>query len=144
MKAIRLHSPAGLDRLELVDLADPPAPGPGEVQIRIRASSLNYHDYAVVSGGVRVADRLIPLSDGAGEVLAIGDGVKEFKPGDLAVSTFFSDWLKGGPMEGGSPGHPVMESTATPARSSICRLIPSRTPLAAIRRLRPPRSAVQV
>jgi len=101
MKAIRLHSPAGLDRLELVDLADPPAPGPGEVQIRIRASSLNYHDYAVVSGGVRVADRLIPLSDGAGEVLAIGDGVKEFKPGDLAVSTFFSEWLKGGPMEGG-------------------------------------------
>ena len=56
MRAMRLHSPAGLDRLDLVDLATLPAPAPGEVQIRIRASSLNYHDYAVVSGGVKVAD----------------------------------------------------------------------------------------
>jgi NADPH:quinone reductase-like Zn-dependent oxidoreductase len=101
MRAMRLHSPGGLDRLEMVNASEPDAPGPGEIQVRIRASSLNYHDYVVVTGAVKVADGLIPLSDGAGEVRKIGDGVRDFQIGDLVVSTFFSEWLNGGPMEGG-------------------------------------------
>lgn len=95
MKAIQLHHPAGLDNLHLADLPDPDAPGPGEVAVRIRASSLNYHDYAVVKGMLPAADRRIPMSDGAGEVIAVGEGVEEFALGDAVVSTFFPDWLDG-------------------------------------------------
>ena len=53
MKAIQLAAPASLDNLKLVDLPDPAAPGPGEIAVRLRASSLNYHDYAVVKGMLR-------------------------------------------------------------------------------------------
>jgi len=101
MRGIRLRSPGGLDRLELTHLAEPAPPGPAEIQVRIRASSLNYHDFVVVGSPGRFPDGLVPMTDGAGEVVAVGDGVTEFKPGDLVVSTFFTEWLKGGPMEGG-------------------------------------------
>jgi len=105
MKAIRLRSPGGLDKLELVDLPEPRAPGPNEITVRIRASSLNYHDYAVVTGRIPTSDDRVPMSDGAGEVLAVGDDVTEFKPGDTVVSTFFPNWLDGA-MEGGFVGVP--------------------------------------
>jgi NADPH:quinone reductase-like Zn-dependent oxidoreductase len=101
MKAIRTRGPVSLDTLELVDLPDPKAPGPGEITVRIRASSLNYHDYAVVTGLIPGREGRIPMSDGAGEVTAVGEGVRDFAVGDLAVSTFFPDWLDGEPMEGG-------------------------------------------
>ena len=90
MKALRLGAPGGLDRLSLVDAADPGAPGRGEIRVRIRASSLNYHDLGVVSGRTPTADGRIPMSDGAGEVEAVGEGVTEFAPGDLVVSCFLS------------------------------------------------------
>ena len=56
MKAVSLRHPGGLDRLELVDLEEPRVPRPGEVTVRIRASSINYHDYLVVGevGDARV------------------------------------------------------------------------------------------
>ncbi|MEO0439682.1 MAG: NAD(P)-dependent alcohol dehydrogenase [Pseudomonadota bacterium] len=101
MKAIQLAAPASLDNLTLVDLADLAAPGPGEIAVRLRASSLNYHDYAVVKGMLPTAENRIPMSDGAGEVTAVGEGVSEFKAGDLVVSTFFPDWIDGPPPEGG-------------------------------------------
>ncbi len=101
MKAIQLHAPASLDNLKLVDLPEPPAPGPGEIAVRLRASSLNYHDYAVVKGMIPTAENRIPMSDGAGEVTAVGEGVTGFAVGDLVVSTFFPDWLDGTPPEGG-------------------------------------------
>ncbi|HEY9091142.1 NAD(P)-dependent alcohol dehydrogenase [Parasphingorhabdus sp.] len=101
MKAIQLHAPASLDNLTFVDLPDPAAPGPGEIAVRLRASSLNYHDYAVVTGMIPTAENRIPMSDGAGEVTAVGEGVTEFKVGDTVVSTFFPDWLEGGPPESG-------------------------------------------
>lgn len=97
MKAIQLHAPASLDNLQLADIAEPHAPGPGEITVRIRASSLNYHDYAVVTGMLPTPDKRIPMSDGAGEVTAIGEGVNEFAVGDAVVSTFFPDWLDGTP-----------------------------------------------
>src|SRR3954451_8700582 len=82
MKGIVLRSPGGLDRLEPVDLPDPGAPGPGEIRGRLHASSLNFHDYAVVSGRVPTDDGRIPMSDGAGVVEAVGEGVTERKVGD--------------------------------------------------------------
>ncbi len=100
MKAIQSQHPASLESLTLVDLADASAPGPGEITVRIRASSLNYHDYAVVKGMIPAADGRIPLSDGAGEVTAIGAGVTGYAVGDAVVSTFFPYWLEGvGPTD---------------------------------------------
>ncbi|MCB8839254.1 NAD(P)-dependent alcohol dehydrogenase [Aurantimonas sp. VKM B-3413] len=97
MKAITLAKPGGLDRLTMTDMEDPGAPGPGEIRVRIRASSLNYHDYGVVSGNMPTEDRRIPMSDGAGEVESVGEGVTEFKLGDRIVSGFFPLWQDGEP-----------------------------------------------
>ena len=97
MRAIRLTAPGGLDKLH-VGTAEARAPGPGEIRVRLHASSLNYHDYIVVLGGIPTPDGRIPMSDGAGEVTEVGDGVTEFKVGDRVVSTFFPLWI-GGPPE---------------------------------------------
>lgn len=97
MRAIQLRAPASLDNLTLVDLADPGDPGPGEIRVRLAASSLNFHDYAVVMGMIPAADGRIPMSDGAGTVEAVGEGVTQFKPGDTVVSIFFPDWIDGAP-----------------------------------------------
>ena len=98
MKAIRTGaSPSTLDALRLVDLDDPPSPGPGQINVAVRASSLNYHDYAVVRGMLPTPEGRIPLSDGAGDVTAVGEGVTEFAVGDRVVSTFFPEWLDGEP-----------------------------------------------
>ena len=72
-------------------------PGPGAITVRLRASSLNYHDYAVVSGLWGPSEPRIPMSDGAGEVEAVGPGVTEYTVGDRVVSTFFPTWLEGAP-----------------------------------------------
>lgn len=106
MKVIRLRQPAGLDNLKHEDMPSPGAPGPGEIKVRLRASSLNYHDYIVVVGGIPTPDGRIPMSDGAGEVLAVGAGVTEFAVGDAVVSTFFPNWLDGRPIPGGFAGVP--------------------------------------
>jgi NADPH:quinone reductase-like Zn-dependent oxidoreductase len=101
MKAIQLRAPGGLDQLQRVDLPDPGAPGPGQIRVRIHASSLNFHDLGVVSGQMPTADGRIPLSDGAGVVEAIGEGVQDFAVGDRVVSTFFPEWLDGEPTAAG-------------------------------------------
>ncbi|APZ99264.1 NAD(P)-dependent alcohol dehydrogenase [Sphingopyxis sp. QXT-31] len=95
MKAIRLAAPASLDNLTLTELPDPGDPGPGEIRVRLGASSLNFHDFAVVAGMIPTVDGRIPMSDGAGLVEAVGEGVVQFKVGDLVVSTFFTDWDDG-------------------------------------------------
>ncbi len=97
MKAIRLRQPAGLDRLEAVEIADPGDPGAGEIRVRLHASSLNAHDLAVVLGHLPADDGRIPMSDGAGVVEAVGEGVSAFAPGDAVVSTFFPQWADGAP-----------------------------------------------
>jgi NADPH:quinone reductase-like Zn-dependent oxidoreductase len=106
MKAILTSKPSSLDTLRYVDLADPAPPGHGEIKVRIRASSLNYHDYLVAIGAIPTPDGRIPMSDGAGEVLALGEGVKSFAVGDLVVSTFFPNWLDGEAPDGGFSGVP--------------------------------------
>ncbi|QCB56808.1 NAD(P)-dependent alcohol dehydrogenase [Sphingopyxis sp. PAMC25046] len=97
MRGVQLRAPASLDNLTLVDLPDPGDPGPGEIRVRLAASSLNFHDYAVVTGMIPAADGRIPMSDGAGTVEAVGEGVTQFKPGDTAVSIFFPEWTDGAP-----------------------------------------------
>ncbi|QKD02853.1 zinc-dependent alcohol dehydrogenase family protein [Mesorhizobium loti] len=94
MKLVRLRAPGGLDRLELAE-EYPPKPGPGDVLVRIRACSLNMRDDFAVQGKTPLADGRVPLSDGAGEVIAVGSGVEALKPGDHVVSVFYPFWLNG-------------------------------------------------
>ncbi len=94
---VRTGSPANLDTLLPATCADPGQPGPGEIRVRLQASSLNYHDFAVVSGMIPAAAGRIPMSDGAGVIEAVGDGVTEFSVGQLVVSLFFPQWLDGAP-----------------------------------------------
>lgn len=87
----------GFDKVKAAE-RPAPAPGPGQITVRLRACSLNYHDYAVVSGMWGPAEPRIPMADGAGDVIAIGSGVADFSVGDRVVSTFFPDWLDGTPL----------------------------------------------
>lgn len=100
MRLVRLGAPRGLESLRLVE-EDPPEPGPGEVLVRIGASSLNFHDHMVVLGRIPCADGRIPMTDGAGEVVALGDGAEGFAVGDAVVSTFYPRWLTGEPTSAG-------------------------------------------
>ena len=68
MKAIRLTGSGGLERLTVVEMDEPDALREGEIQVRLYASSLNYHDYLVALGTIPTVEGLIPLSDGAGIV----------------------------------------------------------------------------
>jgi NADPH:quinone reductase-like Zn-dependent oxidoreductase len=96
MRLIRLKAPAGLDNLQYIEEDRPiPTPGPGELVVRIRACSLNFHDDLVVLGQFQCADGRVPMSDGAGEVISVGEQVRDFKVGDNVVSRFFPDWLDG-------------------------------------------------
>ncbi len=100
MKQLTVPAPGGLDRLTVEDVPDPGAPGPGEVRVRVHASSLNYHDYLVVAGRTRTEDGRIPLADGAGVVEAVGEGVEDLAEGDAVVSCFFPLWQDGPPVDG--------------------------------------------
>jgi NADPH:quinone reductase-like Zn-dependent oxidoreductase len=94
MRRIRLRAPGGLQNLKLVE-EEPRQPKRGEVLVRIRASSLNAHDHMVALGHIPCADGRVPMTDGAGEVVAVGDDVDEFRVGDNVVSTFWMHWLSG-------------------------------------------------
>lgn len=95
MKAVRLRHPAGLDNLDFSEIADPGEPGPGQIRVKLHASSLNFHDYGVISGRLPAEEGRVLMSDGAGVVEAIGDGVTEFSEGDNVVSCFFPTWHDG-------------------------------------------------
>ncbi|WP_165322355.1 zinc-dependent alcohol dehydrogenase family protein [Rhizorhabdus phycosphaerae] len=95
MKAVRIGAPAGLDRLETVEIADPGLPEAGEIRVRIHATSLNYHDYRIANGEALAVRGRIPMADGAGVVEAIGEGVEAFAVGDSVVSLFFPQWSDG-------------------------------------------------
>ncbi|WP_100866509.1 zinc-dependent alcohol dehydrogenase family protein [Novosphingobium kunmingense] len=97
MRAVRVGSPATLDTLLPATAEDPGQPGPGEIRVRLAASSLNFHDFAVVNGLIPAEAGRIPMSDGAGTIEAVGEGVTGFKVGDQVVSTFFPEWIDGAP-----------------------------------------------
>lgn len=96
MKVAAVKAPAGLNNILIEDRQEPVA-GPGQLLVRVRASSLNFHDFAVVAGMIKVADGRIPMSDGAGEVVAVGEGATGFKVGDQVLSLFFPNWRAGRP-----------------------------------------------
>lgn len=97
VKTIRVGAPASLDSLSVDTLPDPGDPGPGEIRVKLGASSLNFHDFAVVAGLIPTAPGRIPMSDGAGIVEAVGEGVADFAVGDPALSLFFPEWNDGAP-----------------------------------------------
>ncbi|MGH1362149.1 MAG: zinc-dependent alcohol dehydrogenase family protein [Calditrichia bacterium] len=128
MRAVVVKKPGGLDNLRVVDKPDP-MPGPGEVLVEWRATSLNYHDYLVALGTIPVEDGLVPMSDGAGKIIGIGPEVNEWKVGDRVMSLFFPDWQIGGPTQqnsryisGESVNGCAVEKAALPA--SILTRIP--------------------
>lgn len=88
-----------LESLELIE-CDVPEPGEQQLLIRVHAASLNFRDQAIVTGnyfgGVLKGDT-VPLSDGAGEVVAVGRNVTRFKTGDRVIGTFFQVWIDGVP-----------------------------------------------
>jgi NADPH:quinone reductase-like Zn-dependent oxidoreductase len=74
-----------------------PAPGPFEVRVRIRAVALNYRDLMVIRGDYNGgnAEPVVPASDGAGDVIEIGEKVTRFNVGDRVATTFFASWIEG-------------------------------------------------
>ena len=96
MKAYQLTAQTGPDAVQVCELPDP-SPGPGQVTVRVRATALNYRDLMIASGryGGPVPLPLIPLSDGAGEIAAVGAGVTHWAPGDRVAGTFFQTWQTG-------------------------------------------------
>ncbi len=95
MKAYEIHE-FGLDKLKLVETEGPIA-GVGQVLVQFHAVSLNYRDVMVVSGTYNPRMKLpaIPLSDGAGEVVAIGEGVTKWQVGDRVMPLFAQLWFDG-------------------------------------------------
>ena len=97
MKAISISETNSISNLELVDRPDP-EPKPDEVLVKLYASSLNYRDILIAIGGYGSRQKkkdLIPLSDGAGEVISVGSNVKKFKLGDKVLGSFFQSWFSG-------------------------------------------------
>ena len=96
MRLYRIAAYGSIDGLSLADEAEP-SPAHGQILVRVRACSLNYRDLMVVRGqyGGPMLDNLVPLSDGAGEVVAVGDGVTRFRVGDRVCGCFFDKWAGG-------------------------------------------------
>lgn len=98
MRVIEIREGFGLGNLTASERPEP-APGPGEVRVRMRAASLNYRDLMMVEGRYNPRQPLpmIPCSDGAGAVDAIGPGVNRVTVGDRVATLFAQRWLSGEP-----------------------------------------------
>lgn len=75
--------------------AEAVAPGPGEVAVEIQASSINYRDLGIQAGFYPSRQGVVPLSDGAGKVVAVGEGVSHLVPGQIVASCFYPFWEAG-------------------------------------------------
>jgi NADPH:quinone reductase-like Zn-dependent oxidoreductase len=100
MRYFCIDKDLGIDALKLRE-KPVPTPGYGQVLVRIRAAALNYRDLLVVGGSYsrNLPFPLIPLSDGAGEVVETGPGVRRWKTGDRVAATFCQEWDAGGITE---------------------------------------------
>ncbi len=96
MKAYEMGDQQGLPSLRMSERPDPVA-GPGQVLLRVRMVCLNHRDLLALSGsyGPRRPETRIPVSDGVGEVLALGTGVQGFQPGDRVIAPHFAAWTSG-------------------------------------------------
>lgn len=130
MKAFELHPEEGFDALRLVERPRP-AVNAGDVRVRVRAVSLNYRDLMVARGSKKRAKRIVPVSDGAGEVIEVGADVRRLAAGDRVAAAFFPTWLDGPFAEehhanalGGSLDGMLAEEVVLPERAWV--KIPSR------------------
>lgn len=96
MKVYEIQGGFGVDALRLAERPQP-QPGPGQVLLKLRAISLNYRDLLTVKGTYNPKLRLpsVPVSDGVGEVVAIGEGVTRVKTGQRVAGIFMPGWLEG-------------------------------------------------
>src|SRR5262245_59634524 len=90
----------GLDKLRLVDRAEP-APAAGQALVKMTAWSLNYRDLMLVKGQYNPRLRLpfVPLSDGVGEIVALGTGVTNWEVGERVAGCFMQGWIDGAVTE---------------------------------------------
>src|SRR5262245_1546337 len=98
MNVVEIRGSFGIDSLTLTQRPEPKL-GPGEVVIRVKAASWNYRDLLTVKGQYNPKQRLrlIPLSDGVGEVVDVGAGVSRVKTGDRVAGIFAQKWIAGTP-----------------------------------------------
>ena len=106
MRLYRLPRQTGFNDLILTE-ADTPRPGRGQVLVRMRAASLNFRDLSVATGKYmmsKLPPNLVPLSDGAGEVVELGEGVTRVRVGDRVAGIFMQSWIGGemSPEDAGS------------------------------------------
>jgi len=112
MRVFQIQDDWGMANLKLADRPQP-QPGAGQVLLRMLASSLNFRDLVVPERGYGSFTGklpLIPLSDGVGEVVAVGPGVTRVAVGDRVCPTFFQGWIAGEPdlsRMTGSLGGPI-------------------------------------
>jgi NADPH:quinone reductase-like Zn-dependent oxidoreductase len=100
MNVCEIQGDFGLENLVLTE-RDTPEPGPGEILIEMKAASPNYRDVLMIRGhyNPRQPLPLIPFSDGAGEVVECGEGVREFAAGDRVMPIFAQGWQSGEPSK---------------------------------------------
>jgi NADPH:quinone reductase-like Zn-dependent oxidoreductase len=100
MKICQIEQEFGIDELKLVEKNEP-KPSHQQVLLKIRAASVNYRDLLMIQGkyNPNLHRPLIPFSDGAGEVVELGEGVSRWKQGDRVMSTFFQNWISGAVTE---------------------------------------------
>lgn len=94
MKNYQIQAPLGADGLHIVE-SEVPEAGPGQILVKVHAASLNYRDIVLSQIEGAAKPGVVPLSDGAGEVVAIGSGVREFAAGDRVAGNFFQSWADG-------------------------------------------------
>ena len=111
MKVWQVAREWSIDAMELVERPEPsPSPGPGQIVVRMRAASVNYRDLLTVEGkGGSYRLPLIPFSDGAGEIAAVGEGVTGVSVGDRVCPMFFQSWFDGRPSAGQGVASPLVE-----------------------------------
>lgn len=95
MKVYELQPFLDLDSVQLTERPTPTTLGPHEVRVGVHAVSLNYRDLVLARGASKRAKPVVPTSDGAGEVIAVGEAVTRVKVGDRVAANFFPTWQAG-------------------------------------------------
>jgi len=147
MQVVEIEGGWDFEHLQIAERPDP-EPGPGEILLAMKAASINYRDFLMVRRGYGKYSGtlpLVPLSDGVGEVVAVGEGVTRFAPGDRVCPCFNQHWqngpfrdehwwgLLGGPLDGTLQQRmTVDEQTAVKAPSHMSDLEAATLPCAAL------------
>lgn len=97
MKSYHVNAGEGLVGLKIKEIRNIPSPGPNEVVVRVKANSINARDLMIMNGQFHfpVKPDVIPLSDGAGEIAAVGEAVTRVQIGDKVAASYFPYWVDG-------------------------------------------------